>query len=297
MTNFQTVTATSIVTEKVASIVPTTYVSTMKMTEKMLPITVYMTSTKTQAGQVTTLVERIPETATITSTQTERAITTAVSTVSVKLSCSTTTVISNVPISTTVTSIVTEMRPITLTQKNVMTVALPGQIITSTVKVGSTSTVSVIATVTQLKSVTLACPLQEKTITRIMSIPAITSNVIIPTSAVQVMTSKAVIPKSTVPFITSNTVSSGSVCPTPASTSPKTSAKAQNTTTTTSITSASTCQNGQKRCDMYDRRHYNECRGGQWSAGIPMTEADNMQCEESNGDCKLVPIPASNFHV
>ena len=304
LVNLQKVTATSVVTDKAVSFIPTTYVSTMIMTEKMLPVTIYMTSTATQPGQINTLVERISETATITSTRIENSIsyatstTTALSIVSLSGNCAPITFISNVPVPTTITSIVTVNRPITLTQKNVMTVIQPGQVVTSTIRDISTT----IATVTQISSIPMACPLQEKTITRIMTatsnypintsspVPVIVTT--IPTFTSPVMTSKAI------PIITSS-MNGGSLCPTPIGTSGSNSAKAQITTSIINLVSktSGSCQEGQKRCDMYDRRQFNECRGGQWSSGISMTEADNMQCEESNGMCKLVPIPASNFHV
>ena len=65
---------------------------------------------------------------------------------------------------------------------------------------------------------------------------------------------------------------------------------------TSKSTGGSECQEGKKRCDVYDRRSYNECKNGKWCDGIKLTEEDNLQCEESGGQVRLVPIAANVFH-
>lgn len=308
--NFQTVfaTSTSTVTEKAASLVPTTFVSTIIMTEKMLPVTVYMTSTATQPGQVQTLTERIPETV----IRTEKALSiatsteTVVSTSTFAVSCSPTTMISAVP--TTVMSVITETRPMTLTQKNVMTVTIPGRDQTMTTTTTAISTIYSASTVTQVSSAAMVCPLQEKTVTRIITeSPSVSSSSVatcttcrpgvtrtIPTTLAPLtpLTPKIITPTQQ---MTSSKISGGSVCPTP--TVSDAANKVQSVPTAVSSSTSGSCKEGQKRCDMYDRRQYNECKVGKWSTGIKMTEADNMQCQESGGSVQLVPIPASNFHV
>lgn len=280
LVSLKTMTATAIVTEKAASMVPTTLISTMIFTEKMLPVTVYMTTTATQPGQMTTLVESLP----VTTIQTERVTNTATATVSI--SCSATTVISSVQVPITLISTVTDARPMTLTQKNFITVT--GGVMTTTYVSTTTQT----TTITKGSSVPpMACPLQEKTVTRIITstaIPPMTSIMITTKSVPLPFTSMIPITSTKVQVPTSSKASIGSICPTPTVSS---SSKVMPTG------SSGGCQEGQKRCDIYDRRSFNECKGGQWSTGVKLTEADSLQCEESSGTVKLVPIPASYFHV
>lgn len=89
-----------------------------------------------------------------------------------------------------------------------------------------------------------------------------------------------------------------SFCPTPAIYSSTTSliGKVISTSTSDSGTGGQECQEGKKRCDIYDRRSYNECKNGKWCDGIKLTDADNLQCEENSGQVRLVPIAASVFH-
>lgn len=286
-------TTTATVTEKAASLVPTTHVSTMVFTEKMLPVTVYMTSTATQPGQMTTMTESLSatliQTERVTATTTTTSTTTAIATTTVNVSCVPTTILNSVKVPTTLISTVTEARLMTLTQKNVITVT--GGVMTST----SVSTAVQTATITKVSTApTMACPLQEKIVTRIIistRIPSSSSMIITSkySSATMIPTYYATTTKVQVPIITSSKSSDGSICPTP------TVSSVQKTSATTG--SSVGCQEGKKRCDIYDRRSFNECKGGQWTNGVKLTEADNLQCEESSGTVKLVPIPAKNFNV
>ena len=286
LVNLQTMTATATVTEKVASTVPTTLVSTMFFTEKMLPVTVYVTSTETRQGLMTTLIQNFP----VIQTQTESLISTATAkiTETVSASCAPTTITSSVQVPTTVISTILETRPMTMSQKNVITVT--GDMMTTTATVYSTTTrMTTVTAVSKLPP--MACPLQEKTITRLIT--SFTTPTSTNTSVYTAMTSKVPVPSNTsktantVVMISSSSGISGSICPTP------TVSSAPNATSV--IGGSGDCQEGKKRCDAYDRRQYNECKGGQWSAGIKLTEADNMQCEESSGTVKLVPIAVAKF--
>ena len=310
--NLQTIlaTATTTVTENAVSLVPTTYVSTIIMTEKMLPVTIFVTSTETKSAQISTLTER--------ATQTEKAIsiatvisidkltTTATTISTVTAGCSTSTMLFSVP--TTVTATITEARPITLTQKNLVTVSIPcqGQTLTDTIVYTASdystrivpTTIYTVSTVTKISNAAMACPLQEKTITRYMTsvqIPTVASSSAVPPkilAPLPTLTSKVVILSS---MAYSKPPSSGSICPTPTLSS-SVNTIVPSSFTSSILSSSASCREGQKRCDVYDRRQYNDCKGGQWSAGVKMTEVDNMQCEEIYGKVNLVPIPASNFH-
>jgi len=281
--SLQTVTETAkaTITEKGASmIIPTTIISREVLTEKMLPVTVHVTATSMQPGVGTTVIQRVSETA--TATITERM-----------------TLPANIGTPTTVT----ELCPTTLTKENAITVV---SAYTTTLKTTAVTTATAISTMTASAK---ACPLQEKTITRfftntytpkisvtVVSTTSTKPAVVIPTppkttpiTSIKISTSKA--PAETT---SSSKSSMGSICPTPSPTSVILTSTGPSTTTA----KTSTCTKGQKRCDIYDRRKYNECKVDYtWSDGIKMTDADNMQCEESTGSVKLVPIPAKLFHV
>lgn len=333
--NLQTLTATSTVTKNDVSLIPTTLISTMIFSEKNLPVTIYLTTTATatESAHATTVTERISDI--VTSVFTERAISvaTATQTAISTLSCAPTTIISKIP--TTYISILTELKPSKLTvteiQKgpeiNVISTALITSISTKTlVATGTamttytaTATATTTATVTDISTSPMICTLKEKTITRYipsssitfssaqpsfiisnkLSIPSITSVYTPPTITRIISTT---LPSSTYKFTstTSMSLSVASFCPTPTIATTSYMSKIINTSRSVIETSTSTggseCQEGKKRCDVYDRRSYNECKNGKWCDGIKLTEADNLQCEESSGQVRLVPISASVFH-
>lgn len=260
LVSMQTSLHTATVTEKAASQIPETLISTMILTEKMAPVTIFATSIK--SGQITTM------------TATERIVHTSHAThiSTINATC----------VPSLITSIVTKNHEVTLTQNNLMTVKVPIEKVKT-------------ATVTKISSAAaIACPLQVKTITRL-----ITPTSVYVTPSTSVYIAKVITPTSVnMISITSFQAFSGSICPTPT-----VSARAISNISvqpslapSSSVQSSGSCTEGQKRCDIYDRRMFNECKGAKWSDGIKLTEADNQQCQESAGTVKLVPISGSDFY-